>query len=102
MTSRYQVDRIDELVHAPVRLAAIVRLHEVEQADFMDLRSLLGVTPGNLSAHLLKLQAAGYLTLDKRFVERKPRTEVRLTSKGRQAYLAYLVALGDLTGRVRT
>ncbi len=98
MTSR-RADRIDDLIHAPVRLAALALLDEVGQVDFVDLRAHLDVSPGNLSAHLVKLETAGYLTLEKQFLDRKPRTQARLTPKGRHAYHAYLVTLAELVGR---
>ena len=83
------VPDIDRLVHEPARLMVMANLYVVDSADFMYLMRRTGLTFGNLSSHLSKLEAAGYVAIDKRFAGKKPRTMVRLTDKGRAALDAY-------------
>ncbi|MCJ7735532.1 MAG: transcriptional regulator [Anaerolineales bacterium] len=65
--------KINRLVHEPVRLKILATLSLVESADFVFLVSRLKLTMGNLSAHISKLQEAGYIQVDKDFVENRPR-----------------------------
>ena len=74
---------LDETVHQRVRLGVLAILVEADRANFTYLRDSLEVTDGNLSAHLNVLVNAGLVQLDKRFVDGRPRTWVRATSKGR-------------------
>ena len=90
---------IDPIIHQPVRLrimAALVALDVKEQVDFGYLRELLNVTDGNLGAHLQRLEAAGYIGVEKTFVRRKPRTFVAATAKGRSAFQEYVAALENI------
>lgn len=80
---------IDRLVHEPARFMIMANLYVVEGADFMFLMRRTGLTFGNLSSHLSKLEAAGYVRIEKAFVGRKPRTMVRLTQRGRRAFDEY-------------
>lgn len=94
------VPDIDPVVHAPARLTILGILHVVEGADFVFLLRQTGLTRGNLSTHLAKLEAAGYVSVEKKFVERVPRTLLSLTEAGRQALRTYRQqmrkALGEL------
>ncbi len=83
------VPDIDRLVHEPARLMVMANLYVVDSADFMYLMRRTGLTFGNLSSHLSKLEAAGYVAIDKHFAGKKPRTMVRLTQKGRAALDGY-------------
>ena len=83
-------DTIDELVHGRIRLGVIAYLASVESALFSELRHKVGATDGNLSAHLRKLEDAGYVRAEKRFVRRKPQTRLSLTTNGRKAWEAWL------------
>lgn len=92
---------IDKIIHQPVRLrimASLVTLGPKEQVDFTYLRDLLKVTDGNLGAHLLKLEEAGYIDVEKAFVARKPRTFISATAKGHGAFQEHVAALGAITG----
>jgi len=80
---------IDRLVHEPARLMILASLYVVESADFVFLLRQTGLTWGNLSSHMTKLEAAGYIEVEKEFVERKPHTMLKLTSKGRVAFREY-------------
>jgi len=80
---------IDPLIHAPTRLKIMAYLSIVESADFTFLMQQTGLTRGNLSVNLRKLEEAGYVSITKEFVERIPRTLLRLTADGRQAIQVY-------------
>jgi DNA-binding transcriptional ArsR family regulator len=80
---------IDRLVHEPARLTILAHLYVVESADFLFLMRQTGLTWGNLSSHLSKLEAAGYIEIEKKFKGKKPSTMLRITSKGRNAFLDY-------------
>jgi DNA-binding MarR family transcriptional regulator len=87
---------LDPLIQQPTRLrimAALVGLDEGEKADFTFLRDLLGLSDGNLSVHLQRLEEAGYVAVKKAFVERRPKTWVWATSKGRNVFAAHVDAL---------
>jgi DNA-binding MarR family transcriptional regulator len=80
---------VDRLVHEPARLMTLLVLYTVEAADFTFLINATELTDGNLSSHLSKLEAAGYVEVDKSFAGKKPRTRLRLTTAGRQAVEDY-------------
>ena len=80
---------IDRLVHEPARLTILAHLYVVESADFLFLMSQTGLTWGNLSSHLSKLEAAGYIEIEKKFKGKKPNTMLKITDKGRSAFLGY-------------
>jgi len=90
---------LNETIHQPVRLrimAALVTLEAGNEVDFTYLRELLEVTDGNLGAHLHKLEDAGYIAVNKVFVERKPRTYVSATSEGRKVFKEHVTALESI------
>src|SRR5512138_1263309 len=87
---------LNETIHQPVRLrimAALVSLDPGSEVDFTYLRDLLEVTDGNLGAHLRKLEEAGYISVNKTFVDRKPRTFVGATNEGRNVFQEHVAAL---------
>ena len=75
---------LDRLVHEPGRLAILTVLSSVTDADFVFLQRTTGLTKGNLSSHLTKLEDAGLVTIEKRFVRKKPNTKVALTALGKR------------------
>ena len=83
------VDKIDRVIHEPARLMLMAQLYVVEGSDFLFLLRQTGLTEGNLSSHLSKLEAAGYVHVVKEFVDRKPHTMLQLTEEGRQAFEEY-------------
>jgi DNA-binding MarR family transcriptional regulator len=83
------INDIDRTVHSPARLMILALLSVVESVDFTFLSKQTGLTRGNLSSHLGKLEEAGYIQVDKEFVERVPRTLIRLTETGREAIQTY-------------
>ena len=80
---------IDRIIHEPSRLIILAVLYSVESADFLYLLRETGLTKGNLSAHLSKLEDAGYITIDKTFVGKIPRTTCHITEAGREAFRQY-------------
>lgn len=94
----FDIGKLDDVIHGRVRLGIMAYLAESEVADFTELKGLLDVTQGNLSVHLRKLEEAGYVSIDKSFLDRKPLTRVRITDQGRDAFRAYLEAIAKLVG----
>jgi DNA-binding MarR family transcriptional regulator len=87
---------LNETIHQPVRLrimAALVALEADNEVDFTYLRDLLKVTDGNLGAHLRKLEEAGFIAVNKVFIDRKPRTFISATVEGRQVFQEHVMAL---------
>ena len=82
--------QLDAVIHERTRLGIVSALAANERLSFVELKSLLGATDGNISAHARKLEDAGYITAHKRFEGRVPRTEYELTSAGREALERYL------------
>ena len=80
---------IDRIVHEPGRLMIVALLAAVEEADFQYLRQTTGLTQGNLSAHLSKLEEAGYVAIEKTFRGKYPLTICRLTDRGREVLDKY-------------
>ena len=95
----HDLGRIDEIIHGRIRLGIMVYLADAEVADFTELKTALEATQGNLSIHLKKLEEAGYVAIDKSFVDKKPLTRVRITDAGRAAFEAYVEAIGALIGK---
>lgn len=90
---------LNETIHQTVRLrimAALVTLEANDEVDFIYLRDLLEVTDGNLGAHLRKLEEAGYIAVNKTFVDRKPRTFVAATAAGRKVFKEHVAALQSI------
>jgi DNA-binding HxlR family transcriptional regulator len=93
--------RIDRLVHERLRLGILSALAVNESLAFNDLKALLQATDGNLSVHARKLEEADYISCTKRFEDRVPRTEYRLTANGRRALTAYLDRMEALIRTMR-
>ena len=81
---------IDDVIHGRLRLGVMAYLSGASPAIFGELRDKVGATDGNLSTHLKKLEEAGYVTQEKRFVGKKPQTRVFLTDKGRKAWILWI------------
>lgn len=90
---------LDRVIHEPVRLTIVAILAADGALTFKELKARLGATDGNLGVHARRLEAAGYVGCSKTFEGRKPRTEYRLTAKGRRAFDAYRDRLTTLIGR---
>jgi DNA-binding MarR family transcriptional regulator len=83
------IESFDRLIHEPARLLIMAHLYVVESADFLFLMRQTGLTWGNLSSHMSRLEAAGYIEVEKGFVGKKPNTRLHLTDEGRTAFQAY-------------
>ena len=92
----FDVEQIDEVIHGRLRLGIMAYLAHAEAADFNELKAALNATQGNLSIHLRKLEEAGYVAIDKSFLNRRPLTRARLTPEGRRAFGTYLDAIAKL------
>ena len=92
---------LDRLIHERLRLGIVSALAVNERLTFNDLKRLLQTTDGNLSVHARKLEDAQYITCDKTFEGRVPRTEYRLTAAGRRAFEKYLSHMEALIKAVR-
>lgn len=80
---------VDQVIHASARLMVLTYLYVVESADYVFLKNQTGLTWGNLSTHLNKLEQAGYVAIEKGYKGKKPHTMIRLTDKGRAAFREY-------------
>jgi DNA-binding MarR family transcriptional regulator len=80
---------IDRLIHEPARFMILAVLYVVESADFTFLMNQTGLTWGNLSSHLSKLEEGGYVAIQKEFKGKKPHTMLHLTEEGRAAFRGY-------------
>ena len=98
------IPEVDKLIHEPARLHILLYLVSVEHADFTYLKEQTGLTQGNLSSHLSKLEQAAYIRVEKTFLRRRPQTLVMVSEKGREAFKRYVEdmhrLLGDLKGLI--
>jgi len=78
-----EIASLDKLLHEPARLSLMTALASCKSADFLALKQLTGLTSGNLSIHLSKLEEAGLIAIEKQFIEKRPNTQVQITAKGR-------------------
>jgi DNA-binding MarR family transcriptional regulator len=95
------MDTLDPTIHQPARLqimSALSQLKDSERVDFSFLKDRLGLTDGNLGAHLTTLEARGYIAIDKQFVGRRPKTFVNATLAGRAAFASHVAALTSILG----
>jgi DNA-binding MarR family transcriptional regulator len=86
---KHNLPNIDRLIHEPARYTIMSYLYVVESADFLFLLKQTELTWGNLSAHINKLEAAGYVEIKKEFLGKKPHTIASLTKQGRLAFEDY-------------
>ena len=80
---------IDQVIHASARLMVLTYLYVVESVDYVFLTRMTGLTWGNLSTHMTRLEEAGYIEMLKEFKGKKPHTKIRLTEQGRTAFQKY-------------
>jgi DNA-binding MarR family transcriptional regulator len=88
--------KINRLIHEPARFSIMAQLSVVEEADFLFLSRRIGLTKGNLSAHMRKLEDEGYIEVRKGLMGRRSRTALAITEKGRTAFKAYLSDLKNV------
>lgn len=103
MTPFKELARLDKLVHEPARLAILNALAACTMAEFLFLQEMTGLTKGNLSCHLSKLEKANLVSIDKHFVRKKiPQTTVRITAEGRAAVENYWKRLDRIRSAMGT
>lgn len=94
--SEFDYQKIDDVIHSRIRTAIMAVLISVDEAEFTFLKEKVNATDGNLSVHLKKLEEAGYITVNKKFVDRKPVSRYRITSKGHKAFEDYIEKLESI------
>ncbi|RQV95129.1 MAG: transcriptional regulator [Calditrichaeota bacterium] len=87
---------LDRLIHEPARLSILTALTSCTSADYLFLQRLTGLTGGNLSSHLSKLEEGGLIQIEKRFVDKRPNTQVQITNKGHIAIERHWIQLENL------
>jgi len=96
-----EISELDRVVHSPTRLKILLVLMSVEEADFTFISNAAELTRGNLSANLSKLEGAGYVKIEKKFIERVPKTIVSITQTGEKALETYSNLLGPILDTLR-
>jgi DNA-binding MarR family transcriptional regulator len=91
-----EITSLDKVLHEPARLSIVACLSVVEEVDFVFLQAQTGMTGGNLSSHIRKLEDKAYISVRKEFQDGKPRTSFRLTEAGRAGFRKYLKATSNL------
>ncbi|MBN8704936.1 MAG: transcriptional regulator [Bacteroidetes bacterium] len=95
----FDYQKLDDIIHSRIRLAIMSVLVTITEADFNFLKKQVNATDGNLSVSLKKLEDAGYLTVTKSFIDRKPSSKYQLTEEGRTAFKVYIDQLEKLLGK---
>lgn len=95
-----QLGQLDRTVHEPARLMILAYLYAVQCADFLYLEQQTGMTRGNMASHLRKLEEAGYVRVEKKFVQKIPRTVYHLTNDGRAAFERYRSQIVEVLSQV--
>ncbi len=94
--AEYDYREIDDVIHGRVRLSVMAYLSGAGAAEFNELKAKVGVSDGNLSVHIRKLEDARYVRVEKKFSGRRPLTICRLTKKGREAWIGYISRMETL------
>ncbi|MCX7878149.1 MAG: transcriptional regulator [Ignavibacteria bacterium] len=97
--SEFNYLELDDVIHSRIRTAVMALLISVEEAEFSFIRDKVNATDGNLSIHLRKLEESGYITVKKEFINRKPVSRYRITSKGRKAFENYIKKIEGIIKR---
>jgi DNA-binding MarR family transcriptional regulator len=98
--SDFNIDSLDDLIHSRLRLGIMAFLSTALSADFNTLKAKTAASDGNLSIQIRKLEAAGYVKVDKSFTGKKPLTTLTLTPSGRAAFVTYLDSMRKLIDKV--
>ena len=92
------LSELDRVIHSPARLMIMTYLYIVEAGDAVYLMNQTGLSWGNLSTHLSKLEEAGYVSINKTFINKKPKTVIELTDSGRKAFIEYKSKMKEFIG----
>ena len=92
---------LDRLVHEPARLAILTALASCKSADFLFLQRLTGLSGGNLSSHIAKLEEAGLVNVEKQFIDKRPNTRIEISEHGRKAVREHWKKLDQLGEKAR-
>ncbi len=92
----FDYQNIDDVIHSRIRTAIMAVLITVEEAEFTFIREKINATDGNLSVHLKKLEENNYITVTKKFINRKPHSSYKITEKGRKAFEDYIKTLENI------
>jgi DNA-binding MarR family transcriptional regulator len=87
---------LDRLIHEPARLSILTALASCKSVDYLFIQRLTGLTGGNLSSHLSKLEEGGLIQVEKRFLDKRPNTQIQITEKGRDAIERHWIRLENL------
>lgn len=101
MAGSVVADELDRLIHERIRLGIVSALAANDSLTFGELKDVLRTSDGNLSVHARKLEEAGYIKVTKGFEDRRPKTEYRLTPKGRKALEGYLAQMETILSAAR-
>ncbi len=102
MSTPYEhLQSLNRLVHEPARLAILVALSACDKADFLFLVNITGLTKGNLSSHLSKLEQGGLVEIEKKFEGKTPVTYAKLTLEGKDALKEYLASVDEVRAGIR-
>lgn len=94
--NNFDYQQIDDVIHSRIRTSIMAVLVSVEEAEFNFLKEKVNATDGNLSVHIKKLEEAGYVSVKKFFIERKPHTKYKITGKGYKAFDLYIKQLESI------
>jgi len=92
---------LDRLIHEPARLAVLTALASCKSADFLFLQRLTGLSGGNLSSHIAKLEEAGLVRVEKQFIDKRPNTRIEISEPGRKAVTEHWKKLDQLGEKAR-
>lgn len=95
----FDYQQIDDVIHSRIRTSVMAVLVSVEEAEFNYLKEKVNATDGNLSVHLKKLEDAGYVSVKKIFIDRKPVSKYKITSKGFKAFENYIKNLENIINK---
>jgi DNA-binding MarR family transcriptional regulator len=95
-----QIIDVDKLIHEPARIAVLSLLYVVDSADFLFIMNQTGLTQGNLSSHLAKLEDSSIIEIIKSFQGKRPHTSIKLTKSGRKRFENYLFSMKGFLGNI--
>lgn len=95
------IGNINDIFSPKARLGIMTIIAQHQQIDFSAIKDMLGLSDGNLGAHLRVLEDAGYIAVTKEFVKRRPKSTYSMTEAGRQAFMAHLAQLESIINSIR-